>query len=281
MIFFLLSFSSSNLGPENAIDRSRDFSVRLVIPVPTPDEVAANAVKDLIDAICNPVVYTNECKDAIDDARDAYDALTAAQKALVDNYSTFYDGTRRFTLPAGVEAFVAKLVGTDLHLTSIATEGQVIPKATGLILRADEGAFVLTPSLNDGATFDPSDNCLLGTDVTMDAPANCYVISGHSADNSVVGVGFYQFSGTLKAHKAYTIYSNGGAAPKRMRFVFNQEQVATDVESNQQSAVSIQKVIENGQLYILRGDRKYIGSPVGPTNGSNQLNFGIDTDDQW
>ncbi len=86
--------------------------------------------------------------------------------------------------------------------------------------------------------------------------ANCYVLSGDSSDASVSGVGFYQFSGTLGAHKAYITYAAAGA-PRRMRFVFNEENTATAVESVQQSAISCQKVIENGQLYILRNGVRY------------------------
>ncbi|MBP5466911.1 MAG: hypothetical protein J6Y43_05060, partial [Clostridia bacterium] len=39
-----------------------------------------------INAIPNPVVYTPACKEEIDKARNAYNALPAAQKALVENY---------------------------------------------------------------------------------------------------------------------------------------------------------------------------------------------------
>ncbi len=48
----------------------------------------ADAVIDLINAIPNPVVYTQDCKDKIDAAQAAYDALTDGQKILVSNYET-------------------------------------------------------------------------------------------------------------------------------------------------------------------------------------------------
>ena len=48
----------------------------------------ADAVVDLINAIPNPVVYTQECKNAIDAAQNAYDALTDGQKIFVSNYET-------------------------------------------------------------------------------------------------------------------------------------------------------------------------------------------------
>ena len=256
-----------------------------------PNQATVDHVVALINAI-GEVAYTDEYKAKIDAARTAYDALTDAQKALVGNnystltasesafaaymtpadvtanldpdnegvyYSTYYDGTRRFTVPAGVEAFVAKLDGTDLVLTRIATVGQVLPNATGVILRADAGAFVLTPTLEAGESFDAEDNCLLGKDAPEGAPDNCYVISGRSADNSVVGVGFYRYTGELKAHKAYTIYNvgSGNHAPKRMRFVFNQENTATGVEKVSAQIGGYEKVLENGVIYIVRDGVKY------------------------
>lgn len=48
----------------------------------------ADAVIALINAIPNPVVYTQDCKDKIDAAQAAYDALTDGQKILVSNYET-------------------------------------------------------------------------------------------------------------------------------------------------------------------------------------------------
>lgn len=48
----------------------------------------ADAVIDLINAIPNPVVYTQDCKDKIDAAQAAYDALTDGQKVLVTNAET-------------------------------------------------------------------------------------------------------------------------------------------------------------------------------------------------
>ena len=48
----------------------------------------ADAVVDLINAIPNPIVYTQSCKDKIDAAQKAYDALTDGQKMFVSNYET-------------------------------------------------------------------------------------------------------------------------------------------------------------------------------------------------
>ena len=48
-------------------------------------------VIELINAIPQPVVYTEECKAAIDEARAMYTALTNDQKTSVTNYSTLTD----------------------------------------------------------------------------------------------------------------------------------------------------------------------------------------------
>lgn len=48
-----------------------------------------------IDAI-GKVEYTPECKALIDAAREAYDALTDDQKALVDNYQTLTDAEAKY-----------------------------------------------------------------------------------------------------------------------------------------------------------------------------------------
>ena len=169
-------------------------------------------------------------------------------------YSTFYHSANKYALPEDVEAFVADLSGSDLVLTKIAVTGQTIPSNTAVILRRANSPedIQLIPSNAEAVTF-TAHNSLQGVDMATAAPANCYVLSG----TAQYGVGFYRILGSeLKAHKAYVIY-NGSAAPKRMRFVFNQEQTATGVESVRSSAISSQKLIENGQLIIIKNGVRY------------------------
>ena len=167
------------------------------------------------------------------------------------HYSTFFHGTQNYALTNdGTVAFVADLSGNDLVLTKIAEGTQVIPANTAVILRKTGSAdpVVLTPTEENGVSFS-ANNDLLGVDAETAAPANCYVLSG----TDQYGVGFYQILGnTLKAHKAYVIYT-GSAAPKRMRFVFNQ---TTDVE-NANAEMKAEKRIENGQVIIIRNGVKY------------------------
>ena len=167
-------------------------------------------------------------------------------------YSTFYYSLFKYLIPEGVEAYAATIGESDLYLKKIAEAGDVLPESTAVILKSSGPNYTMVPS--DASPISISvQNDLDGTDEQMSAPANCYVLSGHSTDNSVTGVGFYQYTGTLGAHKAYVIVG-GNAAPKRMRFVFDTE---TGVESAQSSEVSVQKILRDGQLIIIRGDREY------------------------
>ena len=178
------------------------------------------------------------------------------------HYSTFYDSAIQYELPAGVEAYVADLSGSDLVLTKIAGAGQVIPNDVAVILRSSVDQFTLTASVAIPVSF-TANNDLKGVDHQTSleslniSAANCYVLSGQSHDGSVVGVGFYRIYGTtLKAHKAYVIYNGSqNFAPKRMRFVFN---TATGVdEISQQPRANSQKLIENGVLYIIKNGVRY------------------------
>ena len=170
-------------------------------------------------------------------------------------YSTHYNETQKYQLPVGTEAYAATISGSDMILNKVADGGQVIPANTAVILRSTSASVVLTPT--DAAAVTVSvPNLLQGTDSEKAAPANCYVLSGRSADGNTTGVGFYEFSGTLAAHKAYLIYSGGSSAPKRMRFIFNNEQQATGID-NAAEALKSEKRIENGQLIIIKNGVRY------------------------
>lgn len=175
-------------------------------------------------------------------------------------YSTYYNSEWKFMLPEGVEAYIATVSGETLLLTKIAEEGEVIPADNAVILKANVSDFTLSSSYADPVTFTAPNN-LQGVDEPTASPANCYVLSGHSSDNSVTGVGFYQYTGTLKAHKAYVVIGGGGSmAPKRLRFVFEGEQTATGVtnlQGDQMRDCENMKMIRDGQLIIIRNGVEY------------------------
>ncbi|MBO4249773.1 MAG: hypothetical protein J5884_00800 [Paludibacteraceae bacterium] len=174
-----------------------------------------------------------------------------------DFYSTFYHGTRNYSLPADVEveAYIATLTTGAMHLTKIADGLAVLPQNTAVILKATAESFVLTHSIDGEPVSFTEKNDLLGSDVTMAPPAHCYVLSGASEDGSVVGLGFYQYPYPLNPHKAYIVLPDGSAAPKRLRFIFD---TPTGLEPRVESQESrTYKVIKDGRLIIIRGGVEY------------------------
>ncbi len=68
---------------------------------------------------------------------------------------------------------------------------------------------------------------------------------------------FPNADGYLKGFRAYFEVKNLSGAPIRLARIVHHEDTATDIESNQQSAISSQKVIRDGQLLILRDGKTY------------------------
>ena len=172
-------------------------------------------------------------------------------------YSTFFYSLFSYTLPAGVEAYAAELSTDALNLTPVASAGDVIPANNAFILKADNNSITLIPSDEAGIDMSGIANCLQGVDaetsIASAVTGTCYVLSGTNED----GVGFflYQAPNQLKAHKAFVDKPGGlSSAPKRLRFVFN---ATTGVESIQNSAISSQKVLRDGQLIIIRNGVEY------------------------
>jgi len=178
-------------------------------------------------------------------------------------YSTFYHGSVDYALPANVKAYKAAISGSDLLLSEVAAEGDVLPKGNAVILRSSVQNYTLTPSEAEAVTFS-ANNSLRGVDVqtpNAEAPGysegcTIYVLFGTQED----GVGFYRYTGTsIVAHKAYVVVATPAqnAAPRRMPFIFNSENTATDIEIIQPSNVSVQKIIRDGQLIILYEGKEY------------------------
>ena len=165
-------------------------------------------------------------------------------------YSTFYDSSVKYALPAGVEAYIATISGNDLLMNKIAVAGQTIPANNAVILKSTVNPFTLAVSDATPVTFSAT-NDLRGTDVAIATPSNCYVLSGKN------GVGFYLYNGAnLNPHKAYVIFS-GSFAPQRMRFIFEEEQNTTAVDNAEAENTQTIKVIENGALYIIKDGVRY------------------------
>ncbi len=73
--------------------------------------------------------------------------------------------------------------------------------------------------------------------------------------------GFFLYEGQYvpagKAYLALPKLSQPSSAPRHVRFVINDTQNATGIENNGTQAVEAVKFIENGQIYIRRGEAVY------------------------
>lgn len=168
----------------------------------------------------------------------------------------------KVAVPSGVTAYKAEyqLNGNEeeLLLTSI---GDVIPANEGVLLRG-EADHVYTFSPTNDPAGDYTGNALVGcparTDITSVAATNDIFCLRYSELYSLTG--FFIYSGQyIAAGKAYLPLPKAepSSAPRRIRFVFREEQGTTGFDPTNAEAVPTTKFIENGQLYIRRGDAVY------------------------
>lgn len=147
---------------------------------------------------------------------------------------------------------MATISGEDLLLTKVVKGGEVLPANTPVILKSTTAQVNLIPTNAEAVAVSATDQ-LKGSDIEIAAPANCYVLDSKSADESLTGIGFYAFTGTLTAHKAYLVNSEAGA-PKRLRLVFKNEGPTTGIDQKQVNEKQGIKQLHNGRLIILLPD---------------------------
>lgn len=164
-------------------------------------------------------------------------------------FRSFFDSKVAYEMPDKVTAFTAKVDGSYLLLTAIEGNiGNIIPKNTPVILRAEESAIFkendknyikLVTSESDMSLS--TDNDLLGTDDDKDSPSdNCYILSHGSK-----GLGFYKWptTKTLEAHKAYI--EGGSSSAKALIFRFENEATGINNEIIDSASDESEPVIYN------------------------------------
>ncbi len=168
----------------------------------------------------------------------------------------------KVAVPSGLKAYKATYSneGGDEQLVLDAVSG-AIPANEGVLLRG-EADHVYTFSPTNDAAGDYTDNALVGcpvrTDITSVAATNDIFCLRYSDIFQITG--FYLYSGQyIAAGKAYLPLPKAepSSAPRRIRFVFREEQGTTGFDPTNAEAVPTTKFIENGQLYIRRGNAVY------------------------
>lgn len=77
-------------------------------PTPAVDPAVQNVI-DLINAIPNPVVYNQQCSNALNAVYDAYVALSEEQRDQVTNYNDYLDAESTYYMPADVNYVIEKI----------------------------------------------------------------------------------------------------------------------------------------------------------------------------
>jgi surface protein len=176
----------------------------------------------------------------------------AANKVGSDNWATYYKSNVNRVADANTTVYIATAAGDKLTLTAVADKN--IKAGQAVILKSTAATITLT-STTDEATADFSANELIGTDVAMAAPADTYVLG-----NGTSGVGFYKYTGTLAANKAYITIAAGA----RDFYAFDNVTAIKSVRDNTQKDATYYDL--NGRqvqnptkgLYIMNGKKVII-----------------------
>ena len=160
-------------------------------------------------------------------------------------YATF-SAAEATVIPDGATAYTGTISGEVLVLNQIT--GGYVPAGTGVIVAGVAG----TPynfAIYAGSVDAIGGNALKATATYNTSMKNVYVLKGNA---------FLEYVGTnaLAANKAYIQLQAAGPnnAPARISLRFNG---TTAVENVEAEAVKAEKFIENGQVFIRRGEAVY------------------------
>ena len=161
--------------------------------------------------------------------------------------STF-SSKKKVQIPAGLVAYEATAYAEDkLTLHQVAAENDILPANCGVILYGANGT--LNESSADATATIAAGNLLrpaTAFDAAVEAGDNIYVLHGSE---------LWVYDGDeFPANKAFLHLDLGNNAPARIRLVFD---AAEGVENVEVEAVKAEKFIENGQIFIKRGENIY------------------------
>ena len=180
-----------------------------------------------------------------------YVTPTTNEGATGEYWATYYNGTESYTADANTTVYQAAVNSGKTAVVLTEVTGREIPAGKGVVLKSSAATITLTPTTTTTQTLEGNE--LTGVDVATAAPSNAYCLSKETT-GSARGVGFYTYTGTIPAHRAYLVVA-GGPSPARGFLGFGDDDNTTGISLPE--AV----VIENdGPIYDLSG-RRIIGQP--------------------
>lgn len=173
----------------------------------------------------------------------SYDVTTNA-----DGYASF-SCAEDVEIPTGVTVYIGSINGEFLDLVPVAGK---IPANTGVIIRNDDhnsNTYTFNVVTDGVAATAVGANDIKPSVEETAVSGTIFCLRNVNGES-----GLYQYTGaTIPAHKAYLQLGAANNAPKRIALRFNEEQGIEDVKAD----VKAEKFVENGQIFIKRGEAVY------------------------
>lgn len=120
-------------------------------------------------------------------------------------WATYYDSSVGYTADANTTVYQAAVNTAKTGVVLTEVTGREIPAGKAVVLKSTSATITLTPATT---TQTLTGNELQGVDAATAAPANAYCLSKETT-GSARGVGFYTFTGTIPANRAYLVVADG------------------------------------------------------------------------
>ena len=177
--------------------------------------------------------------------------MAYAGDAAGEYWATYYNSAQGYTADANTTVYQAAVNSGKTAVVLTEVTKREIPAGKGVVLKSSAATITLTPTTTTTQTLEGNE--LTGVDAATAAPSNAYCLSKETT-GSARGVGFYTYTGTIPAHRAYLVVA-GGPSLARGFLGFGDDDNTTGISLPE--AV----VIENdGPIYDLSG-RRIIGQP--------------------
>ena len=156
--------------------------------------------------------------------------------------ATFSYDQNLTAIEAGVKLYKGAISGEYLNLTQV----NYVKAGEGVLVYGEANTTYHFSAGTGSSDFSGNELKAASAWAYPHAGYNAYVLSGNS---------LYLYEGdAMKPNKAFLLLSTGAGAPKRISFRFNQP---TAVENAKATDVKAQKFVENGQIFIRRGNEVF------------------------
>lgn len=185
-------------------------------------------------------------------------------------YATLYYDMYALKVPANVNAYTARVEGDKIEASHRYASGDVIPKATGVVLKAPEGNYTFDVAYDEEGIADPQ-NQLRGSDYRKETTGGSvyYMLAN---DNGEAGFFWGEDDGAAflsGAHKAYLALPADSKAKNNSGFTFDFDDATTNIKRVQEAAIADCKTYNvlgqrvKGSSFngiIIKGGKKYVSN---------------------